>query len=130
MQSRPGGDAWKTKVRVGISHAEWDGGWWECYRKQRRWIQDYRFRKQVNSRKFEWGSVGIRSGSRFGLVRFIMLTVLVVPLLIQMLRVLLSKPGSARRCHVSACWITPVAYTLGPFKGIFVQREASRSGWR
>ena len=124
------GEAWIAKVKVGIIHTYCEGDWRKFYRKQRRRIQDYLFHKQANSRKFDWESAGIRSGSRFGLVRFIASTVLVVPLLVQTIRGLLRKPDTAWLFHVPACWITLVTYAWGVIEGRFVRKEANRSEWR
>ncbi len=120
-----------AKVKVGIIHTYCEADWRKFFRKQRRRVQDYLFHKAAGARKFNWESRGPqKKSSGFGLARFIISTVFVVPLVVQSTRGFIRRPDSAWIFHLPACWLTLLAYGSGVIEGKFIRREASRTGWR
>ena len=93
-----------AKVKIGIVHIYSDSisGF---IRKQRRRIRDYIYYKELGLRKYPWHSI-----NRVKLFRFIVYTILVLPLLVQIVKGFTQKPDKAFFFHVLACWITLLVY--------------------
>ncbi|MFM8495095.1 MAG: glycosyltransferase family 2 protein [Planctomycetia bacterium] len=123
------GEVWIAKVKVGIIHTYCESDWRKFWRKQCRRVQDYLFHKSTGVRRYDWESGALRRSSGFGLTRFVISTVLVVPLVIQAVRGFSRRPDSAWLFHVPACWLTLVAYSWGVLAGLVRKREASRATW-
>ncbi|MCL5985044.1 MAG: glycosyltransferase family 2 protein [Actinobacteria bacterium] len=95
-----------AKVRIGIVHL-FSGSISAFIRKQRRRIKDYAYYKKLNLREYPWGSL-----SKIKLLKFILYTLLVVPLLVQVIKGYSRKKDRAWLFHIAACWITLVVYSF------------------
>jgi hypothetical protein len=118
-----------AKVKVGIIHTFCEDNFRKFIRKQQRRIKDYTFHKKNNSRTFDWSRFEVGGTAQFGLVKFILYTVLVVPLLAQAIQGYQRKPDKAWFFHIPACWVTLIVYGWGKFVGLFSQKEMSREKW-
>jgi glycosyltransferase involved in cell wall biosynthesis len=94
-------------------------------RKTRRRVDDYFFFAAAGRRSYPWTTA--RSGAVF---RFAASTVLLVPLLVEVVRGARRKPDRAWLFHVPACWITLFVYGVGAIRGKLRPRMLSRAGWR
>ena len=119
-----------AKVKVGIIHTFCEANFRKFIRKQQRRIKDYTFHKNNKSRQFDWDKFEFGGSSSFGLIKFILYTVLIFPLLGQALIGYSRKKDPAWFFHVPACWATLIIYTWGKFVGIFSQAEMSRENWK
>lgn len=119
-----------AKVKVGIIHTFCEADFSKFIRKQKRRIKDYTFHKKNKSRVFDWSKFEIGGESSFGLLKFILYTILVFPLLFQVIIGYSRKHDLAWFFHIPACWITLFVYTWGKFVGIFSQAEMSRENWK
>ncbi len=113
-----------AKVKVGIVHL-FSGNISTFIRKQRRRIKDYLYFyrlgarvSQINTGKVWWGSV-----------KFIFLTVTILPLLIQTFAGFRRKPDIALFFHPIACWLTLTTYGWEAIRSIFNTSQYDRSGW-
>lgn len=95
------------------------------YRKTRRRTDDFYFFASQGRRSYPW-----TSRQRAGVLRFILSTVLVLPLLLQVAR------GMSRRrdlaawgFHLLACWITLGVYAAGTVKGKLRPTMLDREQW-
>ena len=66
---------------------------------------------------------------RLGVIRFILSTLLVVPLLVQVQRGWRRKPDPAWLFHLPACWITLSVYATGYLRGRFAPAMLDRDKW-
>lgn len=119
-----------AKVKVGIIHTFCEADFGKFIRKQKRRIKDYTFHKKNKSRVFDWSKFEIGGESSFGLLKFILYTVLVFPLIFQAIIGYSRKKDLAWFFHIPACWVTLLVYTWGKFVGIFSQAEMSRENWK
>ena len=119
-----------AKVKVGIIHTFCEANFGKFIRKQKRRIKDYTFHKKNKSRVFDWSKFEIGGEASFGLLQFLLYTILIFPLLIQSLIGYSRKKDSAWFFHLPACWVTLIVYTWGKFVGIFSQAEMSRENWK
>jgi glycosyltransferase involved in cell wall biosynthesis len=94
------------------------------YKKTRRRTDDFFFFSAQGRRSYPW-----TSRQRAGVVRFILSTVFVVPLLVQVARGMRRRPDAAWFFHVPACWITLVVYATGTIKGRLRPKMLDRDGW-
>jgi glycosyltransferase involved in cell wall biosynthesis len=97
----------------------------QFYRKTRRRTDDYFFFAAAGHRSYPWTAA--RSSAVF---RFAASTVLVVPLLVDVVRGARRKPDRAWLFHVPACWITLFVYGVGTIRGKLRPRMLDRAGWR
>ncbi|MFZ2188022.1 MAG: glycosyltransferase [Candidatus Moraniibacteriota bacterium] len=119
-----------AKVKVGIIHTFCEANFGKFIRKQKRRIKDYTFHKKNKSRVFDWSKFEIGGESSFGLLKFVLYTILIFPLLIQSLIGYSRKKDPAWFFHLPACWVTLFVYAWGKFMGIFSQAEMSRENWK
>ncbi len=119
-----------AKVKVGIIHTFCESDWRKFVRKQQRRIKDYIFHKKNKSRAFDWDKFELGGESSLGLVKFVLSTVLIFPLLFQILVGYVRKPDQAWLFHLPACWITLIVYSWGKAVGIFSQEEMNRDNWK
>lgn len=119
-----------AKVKVGIIHTFCEADFGKFIRKQKRRIKDYTFHKKNKSRVFDWSKFEIGGESSLGLLKFILYTILIFPLLTQALIGYSRKKDSAWFFHIPACWVTLIVYAWGKFVGIFNQAEMSRENWK
>lgn len=95
------------------------------YRKTRRRTDDFYFFAAQGRRSYPW-----TSRQRAGVVRFIVSTVLVVPLLTQVAHGMSRRRDPAAWCfHLAACWITLLVYAVGTIKGRLRPAMLDREGW-
>lgn len=94
------------------------------YRKTRRRTDDFYFFAAQGRRSYPW-----TSDQRLGVARFIMSTLLIVPLIVQVRRGMSRKPDPAWWFHIPACWITLVVYAVGTVRGRVRPALLDRKGW-
>ena len=113
-----------AKVKIGIIHI-FSGNISTFTRKTRRRIKDHAYYKKLGLRKYPWNSL-----SKLKLLKFILYTVLIVPLLVQSTRGWLRKRDDAWYFHVNACWITLQIYAFEIMKnGLFGTKIENRHNW-
>ena len=112
-----------AKVRVGIVHL-FSGDIFTFVKKQRRRIRDYAYYKEQKLRKYPWGSLG-----KLKLLKFIVYTVIVLPLVFQVLKGCWRKQDKAWWFHAPACWITMIVYFSGIFQNIYDKKPKNRENW-
>jgi len=115
-----------AKVKTGIVHL-YTSSLRGFARKQRRRIQDYLYYQRQGLRQYPW-----QQHNRAGLARFVLSTVLVLPLVAQAIRGYRRRPDPAWALHVPACWITLWTYGWGWVGGRLSARTApgDRYGWQ
>lgn len=91
-------------------------------RKIRRRIEDYLYWREA--RQYPWLS------SRKGIVRFVLYTVLVVPLLWQVARGWLRVRDPAWLYHVPVCWLTLLLYARALARSVVRRAPHSRARWQ
>ncbi len=93
-------------------------------RKTRRRVDDYMFHRSTGERTYPWPS------ARRGMVRFVVSTVLVLPIALDAARGWRRVPDSAWLLHVPVCWITLITYAWGVARGLIRPQAMDRSSWR
>lgn len=118
------GDRTFALVDAGIEHHFCDDarGFW---RKTQRRIDDFLFFRRQGDRAYDWGGPGRR-----GIVRFVLSTVLVVPVVLDAAKGFRRAPDAAWAFHPVACWITLIVYARGALRGVLRPRMMDRRGWR
>jgi glycosyltransferase involved in cell wall biosynthesis len=96
----------------------------QFYRKTRRRVDDYFFFATTGHRTYPWPS---RSRA---IVRFTASTLLVAPLLVDVIRGARRKPDRAWLFHIPASWITLWVYGVGTIRGKVRPTMLDRTGWR
>jgi glycosyltransferase involved in cell wall biosynthesis len=117
------GRACVARVDVPIRHYFCDSVM-RFYKKTRRRTDDYYFFARQGRRSYPW-----TSQQRTGVIRFILSTVLVVPLVRQVLTGMRKKPDPAWWFHILACWITLFVYSVGAIRGRVRPAPLDRDGW-
>lgn len=102
-----------AKVEIGIIHlfAVRVG---DFAKKQSRRINDYLYFKKKEMRTYPWQRV-----NKKGLIKFILATVFIFPLIFDATRGYIKKHDHAWFFHPIACWITLFIYTSGWVIGVF-----------
>lgn len=94
-------------------------------RKTRRRAQDYFHFAAQGARSYPW-----TTRQRVGVIRFILSTVLVVPLLVQIGRGYRRQPDPAWLFHLPACWITLAVYGQTTVSRLISRQQMlDREGW-
>lgn len=93
-----------AKVKVGIVHI-FAGNFKQFVKKQQRRMKDYLFYARQNMRKYPWQKI-----SKLKLIKFVLFTLLVFPLLIDASRGYLKVKDIAWFFHPIACWATLLVY--------------------
>lgn len=93
------------------------------YRKQSRRINDYLYFRKKGMRHYKYNMTSK------GYVKYLLYTVLILPLLCQSVKGYLKKHDIAWFFHPLACWITLCVYSWGVTKGWFRTEIQDRSGW-
>ncbi|HAI73852.1 MAG TPA: hypothetical protein DCS28_01360 [Candidatus Moranbacteria bacterium] len=119
-----------AKVKTGIIHTFCEANFRKFIKKQQRRIKDYTFHKKNKSRVFDWNKFEIGGESSLGLLKFVLYSVLIFPLLIQSIIGYSRKKDLAWFFHIPACWVTLIVYSWGKIEGIFNQEEMSRKNWK
>lgn len=94
------------------------------YRKTRRRTDDYFFFRSQGMRTYPW-----TTSQRLAVIRFVLSTVLVVPLLAQVYRGYRRVPDAAWLFHVPACVITLLVYATGTLRSFRRPEQLDRAGW-
>lgn len=95
-----------VKVKTGIVHLFADDKS-SFVRKTCRRIGDYLYHEKRGSRRYPW-----RSLNRLGILKFVLYTLLIIPLIKDSLKGYKKIPDSAWRFHPLACWITLMVYGI------------------
>ncbi|OGY41708.1 MAG: hypothetical protein A2Y82_02380 [Candidatus Buchananbacteria bacterium RBG_13_36_9] len=119
-----------AKVKTGIIHTFCENDFQKFIRKQKRRIKDYIFHKKNKSRAFDWEQYEFKGVNSKGLLKFIIYTILIVPLVCQALKGFYRKKDWAWFFHIPACWATLIIYSWGKLVGIFNQAEFNRNNWK
>ena len=114
-----------AKVKVGIIHL-FSGNISSFVRKQRRRISDFFFFSRKGFRSSNSNSIRIY----WGLFKFILATLLVFPLLLQMIIGFLRKKDIAWLFHPLACWLTLIVYSVETVRFPFTKEMLNRKGWK
>jgi glycosyltransferase involved in cell wall biosynthesis len=93
-----------AKVKIGIIHI-FSKNISNFVKKQTRRIRDYVYYKELGLRKYPWSSINKKK-----LLKFIVYTILIIPLLIQVVKGFIKKLDVAWLFHVLACWLTLIIY--------------------
>jgi glycosyltransferase involved in cell wall biosynthesis len=115
-----------AKVKTGIVHL-YCARLTDFARKQQRRIRDFLFFAQEKQRTYPWDQQ-----KKAGILKFILATTLIVPLLIQALMGFMRKPDIAWLYHLPVCWITLWVYGVGTLrKGLGLkQAPTQRDTWQ
>lgn len=114
-----------AKVKVGIIHL-FTGDILTFIRKQRRRISDYLYFKKS----------GIRAGEKnknqiiWGVIKFIISTLLIFPLFIQVIIGYCRKKDKAWLFHPVACWLTLLFYGFEYIRSFIYIKPYERSRWK
>lgn len=114
-----------AKVKIGIVHL-FSGNITSFIRKQRRRIRDFFFFNKKGLRSSNSNSIRIY----WGLIKFILATILVLPLLLQMVVGYLRKRDVAWLFHPVACWLTLIVYGIETVKRPFINEMLNRKDWK
>ena len=113
-----------AKVKQGIIHTFCESSIKKFIRKQNRRITDYFYYQ--NLRQFNWSQT-----NKSGIIKFIFYTILIVPMLFDMLRGFFHKPDIAWLFHPIACFLTLYLYTLNTIKyKLNLLKQLNRSQWQ
>ena len=113
-----------AKVKIGIVHL-FSGSISTFSRKQRRRIRDYTYYQRLGLRKYPWSSL-----SKVKLLKFVVYTLLIIPILLQAVRGYLIKRDKAWFFHMPACWVTLLVYSYGTLRSLFRVTPENRTTWK
>jgi hypothetical protein len=94
------------------------------YTKTRRRVDDFYFFAEKGARSYPW-----TKQRKLRVARFAVSTVLVAPLLVDIVRGMRRKPDPAWFFHVPASWITLAVYAAGMMRGRLRPRMLDRRDW-
>ena len=112
-----------AKVKTGIVHI-FSGNMPTFARKQRRRVGDYLYYNKSGLRKYPWNRL-----NKFGIGKFVLACLLMIPLLLQSVKGYLKKPDIAWFFHPIACWTTLIEYGLGSVIGRLRNTAVTRKRW-
>lgn len=113
-----------AKVKIGIVHL-FTGDINTFIRKQRRRIRDYLYHKKQGDRVPQASNLGLT----LGLLKFIVSSLLIIPLIIQAAQGYGRKKDWVWIFHPFACWITLVVYVYEYIRSLFKVEQFSRKSW-
>jgi glycosyltransferase involved in cell wall biosynthesis len=115
-----------AKVKNGIVHL-YCARLSDFARKQQRRIRDFLFFAQEKQRTYPWDKQ-----KKTGILKFILATTLVLPLVIQALIGFMRKPDIAWLYHLPVCWITLWIYGIGTLRKALGLKQApiQRDTWQ
>jgi glycosyltransferase involved in cell wall biosynthesis len=115
-----------AKVKTGIVHL-YCARLTDFARKQQRRIRDFLFFAQEKQRTYPWDQQ-----KKTGIFKFILASVLVLPLFVQALVGFLRKPDNAWLYHLPVCWITLWVYGIGTLRKALGLKQApiQRDTWQ
>lgn len=111
-----------AKVKVGIIHLYGKNGS-DFIRKQRRRINDFLYFQRKGLRSYPW----LKKRNRIKIIKFIIYTLTIVPLLVQMMKGYSRFPDSSWRFHIWACWITMLVYAKGMITKVNDENELMKT---
>lgn len=113
-----------AKVKQGIIHTFCESSIKKFIRKQNRRITDFYSYQKL--RQFNWSQT-----NHFGVIKFTLYTVLIIPMLFDTFRGFIHKPDPAWFFHPVACFITLYLYTLTTVKNKFgLLKQLDRKTWQ
>lgn len=113
-----------ARVKIGIIHL-FANNVRQFTMKTRRRIKDYLFYKKNKLRMYPWREI-----SKLKLLKFVVYTLLIIPLVCQALMGYIKKPDRAWFFHIPACWITLIVYTSATIQNLFKVVSEDRSKWK
>jgi len=113
-----------AKVKQGIIHTFCESSIKKFIKKQNRRITDYFYYQKF--RQYDWSQT-----NQTGILKFILYTLLIVPMFFDTLRGFFHKPDAAWFFHPLACSITLYLYTINSLKFKFgLLKELNRNQWQ
>jgi len=112
-----------AKVRIGIVHI-FSGTFRTFVKKTQRRVKDYLYYSSLGVRKYPWKSLDMK-----GLLKFVVYSALVFPLVIQAAIGYSRKPDRAWWLHPIFCVATLWIYGWAKITGMFAVKEMDRRGW-
>ena len=113
-----------AKVKQGIIHTFCESSIKKFIRKQNRRVTDYFYYQ--NLRQFNWNQT-----NQSGILKFILYTILIIPILFDTLRGFLHKPDAAWFFHPIACLITLYIYVTNTLKNkLGLLKQLNRLKWQ
>lgn len=113
-----------AKVKQGIIHTFCESSIKKFIRKQNRRITDYFYYQNI--RQFNWSQT-----NKSGILKFILYTILIIPMLFDTLRGFFHKPDLAWFFHPLACFITLYLYTINTIKKrLNLLKQLDRQQWQ
>ena len=121
----PQGHTCFAKVKLGIIHL-YAKNLSDFSRKQKRRIKDYLYYRHQQQRFYPWDQI-----PKYKLILFVLRTVLIFPILLDILRGYLHKPDRAWWFHLPACWTTLMVYGTGRLMALMPSRNKilDRGNW-
>lgn len=126
-----------AKVKVGVVHLYCGSSIRRFARKQFRRVKDFLFRRSLKNifvensyekRKYQYGQKN-QFSLLWGISKFSLSCLLVVPLLYQSIYGYTKKRDLAWFAHPILCWMTLVLYAYGTVESIFLSSEYNRDKW-
>lgn len=114
-----------AKVKTGIVHL-FTGDTYTFIRKQRRRVRDFLYFQTVDFRAKQYDNIGFY----LGVIKFLVSTILIFPLIYQMLVGYSRKKDLAWLYHPVACWVTLLVYVFETIRGMFIRQQYDRKGWK
>lgn len=119
------------KVKNGIIHTFCESDIGKFARKQKRRVKDFLFHsKEKKDREFTWEDLDVLGKKPWGMLKFILYCITILPLIVQAVFGYIKKPDFAWFFHPLACWITLWEYGSGRIIGLFSRSELSREMWK
>jgi len=119
------------KTKNGIVHTFCENDVGKFARKQKRRIVDYLyFRKSKSTREFNWDYFNIGGSSSWGLIKFVIYCVTLVPLILQAIKGFIKKRDTAWLFHPLACEITFFVYAWHKIFSFLYKEQMSRKNWK
>ncbi len=113
-----------AKVKQGIIHTFCESSIKKFIRKQNRRVTDYFYYQ--NLRQFNWSQT-----NQSGILKFILYTILIIPMLFDTIRGFFHKPDTAWFFHPLACIITLYLYTINTIKNkLGILKQLNRIKWQ
>lgn len=114
-----------AKVKIGITHL-FSGNVFTFIRKQRRRIRDLLYYRKKGMRQLQLDKTRLF----WGILKFIVATLIILPLLFQLTKGYLRKRDIAWLFHPLACWLTLYVYSWETLRFIFIKEEFNRNNWK
>ncbi len=121
----PMGHHYYAKVKLGIIHL-YAKNLGDFSRKQKRRVRDFLFYRDDRKRYYPWHKI-----STWKLIKFALSTILILPILVDIMRGYWRKPDKAWWFHLPACWTTLFVYGAGRILALFPSHKTilNRDNW-